>query len=394
MSNPTIELGGGKWATKPTSLLAYNNHPEWGYNAKEFTVDRNSTATCVGSDGLIKTVQANEARIDYSNDPNGALLVEPQRTNLITWSEDFSKWSHTNLNCTNNIVVPNAGTNFSYSLITSQVNVDKEYTQTFIIKSSALPFIQVGSSAGFDTANLFINVDTVSGEVVGIGSAVEKYSVKKINDLIIIQLTALCLYTNVEGRFFIQGLTANDIERLPVQEYNGADGFTLVGAQLEEASTASSYIPTNGTTVTRLGEIVSKTNLSSEGVLGGKEGTIFFSSLGLKVEGTSLNVFNYIRLYRQLDSYYRFYYTPDFAYISGNINMVNGGKVAIAFDENKIRIYENGVLESSYDIINPPNENVESFEVRTESKVSEELKEIKMFSTALTDQELIDLTTI
>lgn len=86
----TLNLGGGKWATKEGSLLAYNSENN-NYKPLPFTFDRASTATRVNKQGLIETVGADQPRIDYSNDSNGALKLEPSRTNLVTYSEDFSR---------------------------------------------------------------------------------------------------------------------------------------------------------------------------------------------------------------------------------------------------------------------------------------------------------------
>lgn len=57
------------------------------------TFARNSTATYTGPDGLIKTAAANEARYDYdplTGECKG-LLVEEQRTNLLTYSSNLEK---------------------------------------------------------------------------------------------------------------------------------------------------------------------------------------------------------------------------------------------------------------------------------------------------------------
>ena len=49
----------------------------------DLDVVRATTATYVGSDGLIKTALANEVRFDYTNGSCPSILVEPQRTNLV-----------------------------------------------------------------------------------------------------------------------------------------------------------------------------------------------------------------------------------------------------------------------------------------------------------------------
>ena len=90
----TLKLGNGEWATKDGSLLAYNNE-SGNYKPLPFDFTRASSATVVNKAGLIETVQSGIPRIDFLGNTNGALLLEPQRTNLITQSEAFgiSYWT-------------------------------------------------------------------------------------------------------------------------------------------------------------------------------------------------------------------------------------------------------------------------------------------------------------
>jgi hypothetical protein len=81
----TLKLGDRKWATKEGSLLAYNDENN-NYKPLPFDFTRASSATRVNKQGLIETVASGVPRIDFT-DANGALKLEPQRTNLITQSE-------------------------------------------------------------------------------------------------------------------------------------------------------------------------------------------------------------------------------------------------------------------------------------------------------------------
>ncbi len=70
-----------------SSLCVTPNSKKAGklYSLKGADLDvvRATTATYVGSDGLIKTALANEVRFDYTNGSCPSILVEPQRTNLV-----------------------------------------------------------------------------------------------------------------------------------------------------------------------------------------------------------------------------------------------------------------------------------------------------------------------
>ena len=56
----------------------------------DFTFSRGSNATRVNKDGLIETITGDTPRLDYSDSSCPSLLLEPQSTNLIPYSEDFS----------------------------------------------------------------------------------------------------------------------------------------------------------------------------------------------------------------------------------------------------------------------------------------------------------------
>ena len=81
MSN-TLKFGNGQWATKEGSTLAYNDENN-NFKPLPFNFERGSSATVVNKDGLIETVGSDMPRIDYKDDSEGALLLEPQRTNYV-----------------------------------------------------------------------------------------------------------------------------------------------------------------------------------------------------------------------------------------------------------------------------------------------------------------------
>ena len=73
---------------KKDTILAYNDE-NYNYKPLPFNFERDSSATVVNKDGLIETVGSGEPRIDYKDDSKGALLLEPSRTNLISYVRRF-----------------------------------------------------------------------------------------------------------------------------------------------------------------------------------------------------------------------------------------------------------------------------------------------------------------
>jgi len=85
----TLNLGNGNWATKENSLLGYNSE-NGNFKPLAFDFTRASNGTFVNKAGLIETVQSGVPRIDFSDSTSGALLLEPQRSNLINYSSDYT----------------------------------------------------------------------------------------------------------------------------------------------------------------------------------------------------------------------------------------------------------------------------------------------------------------
>ena len=84
-----FNLGGGNWAGRYSKMLAYKVDNE-NYIANELNFTRTTTGTFVNQNGLIEEQEIRVPRVDYLNNSNGTLLVEPQSTNLITYSQSLS----------------------------------------------------------------------------------------------------------------------------------------------------------------------------------------------------------------------------------------------------------------------------------------------------------------
>ena len=86
----------------------------------DFTFSRVDPGTRVGAGGLIETISSNIPRLDYSNGDCPSLLLEPQRTNDFTYSEEFnqSAWFKSNSTVTTNQITAPDGT-LTADLLTS-----------------------------------------------------------------------------------------------------------------------------------------------------------------------------------------------------------------------------------------------------------------------------------
>ena len=108
--------------TTPTAhSMTGKLHSIKGGSVADFDVVRGSAATRVNAEGLIEDVAANIPRIDYT-DGTASILLEPQSTNLIEYSEDFSDayWSKLLMTATDNSSISPSG-NVNASLIQEEI---------------------------------------------------------------------------------------------------------------------------------------------------------------------------------------------------------------------------------------------------------------------------------
>lgn len=196
---------------------------------------RGSTGTYFDSDGLLKTAGVNQPRFDYdpiTKELKG-LLIEESRTNLQTYSSDFSlnrSWSGT----LNTIITAPDGT-LTADLCTSSW-IDN-YPNGY------------GSGTGtIRTYSVFVKPNTATSITisapVNTTNAVFNFSSKV--------LTGSGGFQELSNGWFRVWVTYNVNNP---SEYNGISptggSVYLWGAQLEAGSTPTSYIPTTSTAVTR-----------------------------------------------------------------------------------------------------------------------------------------------
>lgn len=119
--------------TKASKL--YSVVPSSG--AGDLSVTRATTATRVNSSGLIESVASNVPRLDYTNGSCPSILVEPQRTNLTLYSEQFdnSDWSKGNITITANAINSPSGILNADKIVENTAN-SGHYVETVIPTTS------------------------------------------------------------------------------------------------------------------------------------------------------------------------------------------------------------------------------------------------------------------
>jgi hypothetical protein len=231
----------------------------------DFDFARSSTATRVNSNGLIESVASGQARLNYEIEgglvnTKPSLLLEPQSTNLATYSQDFSQWSTISASATDDYATsPEGITNASRFLTTS--------TGAYLYLSS----IGVSNST----------VYTISVYAKSNGNNLDDFRIyTSLGD------SSTLTATSEWQRFtytFTTSVTSINIGFRPSSTQN-AD-IQVFGYQLEQQSYPTSYIPTNGSSQTRAAETCNGAGTSS--ILPSEEGILYVEMAALESSSTT-----------------------------------------------------------------------------------------------------------
>jgi len=399
----TLNLGtNGNWATKKDSLLAYNSE-NGNFKPLPFDFDRASSATRVNKDGLIETVGSGEPRIDYKDDSKGALLLEPSRTNLITYSEDFTQWNNNGVNVTLNQGISTNGNNNanrlegtlasqSFSITTTSVS---NYTFSMYVKPVNSPFIRIiggVSKCYFNMTNKTVATNTFDEAIIeDVGNGWFRLA---------------CSSSNTANTFETYAHLIDNTST----EFVGSD-YLVWGAQLEQGSYATSYIPTSGSAVTRVAESCEQTPPS--GIIGQTEGTMFYDGyygfepaevyLFLQENlGNGVSDSIYIQKFGSNSIAVQVYDGNDFQTQLSGGSYVFGQriKIAFAYKQNDFAFYINNVQigVSSGGLIPTLNSvQIGTYPALADTNnyiASNGTNEVKLYNTRLSNAELQALTTI
>ena len=397
-----------------TTPTAYENSkilsvkPTNGIGDFDFT--RNSSATRVNSQGLIVDVTSNLPRIDYTGG-EGHWLFEPQSTNLLTYSEDFSQsyWDKSQISVVDDFTISLDGTqnaskitingstpflgNTNISLTTGNV-----YTISCFVKKGTNRWVRLSSVSSTSLGAWFDLDNNVVGTVNSTSASIENYG----NGWYRISNT-------------ITAISGTNQAFIGFSDADGGTNSTQVGNtvfawgfQVEEEY-ATSYIPTNGNTVTRSQD--SALGAGSSDLINSTEGVLYAEIASLSNQVTS----NYISL---SDGTYNnrisLMYSVGTNVIRGFLRLGGASqadlaitvsditefhKVAFKFKENDFALWIDGVeVATDANGSTLPSGTLTKLafsEISTTSGLFRgKAKCVAVFKEALTDEELTCLTTI
>jgi hypothetical protein len=312
---------------------------------------------------VLMTAPAGVARFDH-NPVTGeslGLLIEEQRVNLLTYSEQFDNVAWTATNCSvaaNAIVAPDgaltadkvkasAGTNQkSINRNGSQVTatIGTTYTYSVYLKAaeqtSVVLYFQNAASSGYVTFNLSAGTASAGGSITSVGNGWYRCSISGV-------ATTASVYPLMY--FSLASITGD-----------GYSGFYTWGAQLEAGAFATSYIKTEASQVTRSADDAKMTGTNFSSWYSQDAGTFFghyshastTTNYPVCLDVTSGSFHNEITLYGEAAIGEQFFVRSlnvTQANITASSKFASGvfGKIAGAYSTNAMAAAANGAAAVS-----------------------------------------------
>ena len=381
----------------------------------DFDFTRSGNATRVNSEGLIELVTINVPRLNYplidgvvSGCPS--LLLEPSRSNLVQFSEQFDNayWTKTNATITaNNAVSPDGFTNADKLVEDSTSNTHlirrditttaASYTFTVYAKAAERSYIFLYNTTAaygkvFNLSTGTVGTGTVGTVTASIQSAGNGWYRCSITGTATAAANAFRIYV-LSTDTTSAGYTGD-----------GTSGILIYGAQIELGAYGTSYINTLGAAVTRGADDASKTGISS---LIGSVGTLFVQMKALENGNTSRRISlsdgtldNRVTIeYDEIASRIRGFIIGA-GVASSNLDadgydQTNSHKIALVYNNATLKIFINGVLANSITATMVPTgmDRITTFTASSSSNyLFAELNQLLLFTTALSDADCIALT--
>jgi len=280
------------YAGTGTSVYIWGAQLEQRSSVTSYTAT--TTAAITNYIPVLQTGAINQARFDH-NPTTGeslGLLIEEQRTNLLTYSDDFSNavWTKATATISSNTVVAPDGTltgdkfigdsgqallaPAAYQTITKSA-VATSYTYTLFAKQAGYNRIQVFVRDSSTSANnALFAVSLVDGTITSSASVAGTFTSVSASVSSVGNGWYRCSLSFTSGTETNIRLYAQNSDSTATT-CNGFSGIYIWGAQLEAGSFATSYIPTVASQVTRSADSASMTGTNFSSWYNAGEGTVY-----------------------------------------------------------------------------------------------------------------------
>jgi len=371
----------------------------------DFTYTRSGDASRVNPGVLIETVGTNIPRIDHTGGGCPSLLLEAERTNNTTYSEDYTQTSYwgdvidvvatkdeaiaPDGNFTANKIQANSGTNFKI-LRTNAFTIPSGVTMSMFVKKGNHDYIIFKAQGDYE-----FNLSTLQFNQSYSNVGYEDYG----NGWIRLYATTS---SSVLSYF---GIYLTDSSFNQSWAATGSEFVYVWGAQYEVGDYVSSYIKSNsGVTTTRLKDECF--NGGDADLFDITEGTFFVDANNF---GTPYLAYNMITLSDGSSNLVRFIYessrirtsvengSSQQDYFITGVNGNERNKVAITFKKDQFKVYHNGVLkdtDTSGDIPTGLDKLNFASQSGTSRNFEGKVYDTRVYDKVLTETEAIKLTTL
>lgn len=388
--------------TTAGSIYIQDAQLEYGLVARDVI----TTTTTAVEGGITDNVP----RLDYTDSSCPALLLEPQRTNLFTYSEYIEGWSTSNTGITleeNAVTSPEGVVNAAKikedannaahavrQLTGPTLTSGTDYTFSFFAKKGERSIVAISNTIGASNdKNCFFDLE--NGEVL-----TNQFDSASIEDFGNGWFRCIATDTaDANDDYDTRIYTATADNQFSHQGVLGS-GLYIFGLQLEAGSYATSYIPTYGSSVTRNVESAVKTL-----------GASYFPTNGISVfvdfDVTYSSVTNFADLYQLAGSSAqlrletrtngRIYIQQGNMVTSGdNFNAYNlcpstAKKICLTFSSTQVKAYVDGVLINTWNGSYTWDFTDLNMAMQTSTAA---YNNTMLFPSTLSNQEAIDLTTL
>jgi hypothetical protein len=417
------EYGGANHINIPATVGTHTVNRTFNTTGVSFQTGQMSQGEAIHIDNVsVKEISENNVpRLDYPI-VNGAvrdcpaLLLEPQRTNLVTYSEYFSDSSWTKVNASissNTTTSPSGATNASTLVSTSgtseqyldvgslSVTSGEDYTMSVFVKKNNYDFFLIrftGVGGAFSVGNVFFNINngTLGTVDSGYTGSIKSFG----NGWYRCSATKTASGTTASGKVRLQLATSDNTESITG---DGSSGTFIYGSQFEQSSYPTSYIPTNGSSVTRNAEVCN--NSGTSGDFNSTEGVLF-----AEIAALSDDIQQQIGVYGSSTEQLRIEITNNVikgqlyngafqANMSSTQTVTNFNKVALKWKVDDFALWINGTevaTDSSGTTFSAETLDRLHFSAQNGSTYAAQAKtkQLMVFKKALTDAELETLTTL
>ncbi len=378
----------------------------------QFTCDEANATYTIDNISVKEVTRNNVPRIDYTGGGCPHILAEPQRTNLIPYSNGFSYSSYTRngTTATTGFLSPD-GTLNAYKLLEDNTNAIHRIYQTATVTGSPNTTISIYVKYLGRKYVLMRIADSNVGRWYDIENGVTGGTYLGTPNDSSIESAGNGWYrisiTHTVSNQSRLELWVSDTESVSAYQGDTSKGVYLFGGQLEVGTYPTSYIPTSGSSVTRNQDQFTRDGISS--LINSTEGVLFGEIAALSNTSTDRVMLSLSDGTTSNRVYIRYGNASNQIEARSTVGGANSGltsfvvtdetdfiKVAYKWKLNDYALWINGVEVAtvSSGVVNSANTlNKLSFDSGSGTRIAEgKIKQLMCFDETLSDEELSDLT--